>query len=82
MSDQSPSLAALPSLSSDKPNVHDETVRRVERGSRIVTSVTHDMRLILQVSRAALVNNSPTFCPMREQSNSVVLLVKQVMTTF
>lgn len=38
-------------LSSDGGQ-NDETLRRVERGSRIVTVVPQDTRVILQVSRA------------------------------
>ncbi|KAL5482011.1 hypothetical protein EMCRGX_G022290 [Ephydatia muelleri] len=53
------SYKALPSLTSDQPSLHDETIRRVERGSKIVTSVTHDMRLILQMPRG----NLETVCP-------------------
>ncbi|KAJ3297896.1 hypothetical protein HDU79_001653 [Rhizoclosmatium sp. JEL0117] len=35
-------------------SVHDETLRRVERGSRIVTAVPGDMKLILQMPRGNL----------------------------
>ena len=49
----------LAPLSSDKPLVHDENIRRVERGSRIVTVVPHDTRLVLQMPRGNLETISP-----------------------
>ena len=51
--------ADLAPLSPDKPLVHDENVRRVERGSRIVTVVPHDTRLVLQMPRGNLETISP-----------------------
>lgn len=41
---------ALLNLSSTDSQPNDETVRRVERGSRIVTVVPQDAKLVLQVS--------------------------------
>ena len=49
----------LTPLSADKPLVHDESIRRVERGSRIVTVVPHDTRLIFQMPRGNLETISP-----------------------
>ena len=49
----------LAPLSSDKPLAHDENIRRVERGSRIVTVVPHDTRLIFQMPRGNLETISP-----------------------
>ena len=46
-------------LSSDNPLAHDESIRRVERGSRIVTAVPHDTRLVLQMPRGNLETISP-----------------------
>ena len=51
--------ADLSPLSSDKPSIHDEGVRRVERGSKIVTVVPHDTRLVLQMPRGNLETISP-----------------------
>ncbi|XP_059830752.1 elongator complex protein 1 isoform X1 [Hypanus sabinus] len=48
------SLKALLHLSSSDSQPNDETVRRVERGSRIVTVVPHDAKLILQMPRGNL----------------------------
>lgn len=39
----------LSPLDVDRPNALDETVRRVERGSRIVTAIPCDIRVVLQV---------------------------------
>ena len=39
----------LSPLDVDRPNALDETVRRVERGSRIVTAIPGDVRVVLQV---------------------------------
>lgn len=51
-------LAALKPLSPDDLNVEedvvDETVRSVERGSRIVTVVPADIKLVLQMPRGNL----------------------------
>ena len=44
----------LPTLSDGKAHPFDESIRRVERGSRIVTSVADDTKLILQMPRGNL----------------------------
>ncbi|XP_046559311.1 LOW QUALITY PROTEIN: putative elongator complex protein 1 [Haliotis rubra] len=44
----------LPSLSDGKAHPFDESVRRVERGSRIVTVVPEDTKLVLQMPRGNL----------------------------
>ena len=44
----------LQPLDQDKPRALDEKVRRVERGSRIVTAVPHDIKLVLQMPRGNL----------------------------
>ena len=49
----------LTPLSPDKPLAHDENIRRVERGSRIVTVVPHDTHLVLQMPRGNLETISP-----------------------
>ena len=43
------SISALTVWNGDMPSPLDEGVRRVERGSRIVAVVPHDVKLILQV---------------------------------
>eukprot|EP00062_Callorhinchus_milii_P020598 gi/632976428/ref/XP_007904788.1/ PREDICTED: elongator complex protein 1 isoform X3 [Callorhinchus milii] len=48
------SLKALANLVSSDSQPNDETVRRVERGSRIVTVVPQDSKLILQMPRGNL----------------------------
>ncbi|XP_060695479.1 elongator complex protein 1 [Hemiscyllium ocellatum] len=48
------SLKALSQFSSHVSQPNDETVRRVERGSRIVTVVPQDTKLILQMPRGNL----------------------------
>uniref|UniRef100_UPI00398E37B0 elongator complex protein 1 isoform X2 n=1 Tax=Pristiophorus japonicus TaxID=55135 RepID=UPI00398E37B0 len=48
------SLKALSQLSSSVSQPNDETVRRVERGSRIVTVVPQDTKLLLQMPRGNL----------------------------
>ncbi|XP_038660039.1 elongator complex protein 1 [Scyliorhinus canicula] len=48
------SLKALSHLSSSDSQPNDETVRRVERGSRIVTVVPQDTKLLLQMPRGNL----------------------------
>ncbi|KAM4807893.1 elongator complex protein 1 [Rhinophrynus dorsalis] len=48
------SLKALGTLLSSTASVNDETVRKVERGSRIVTVVPLDAKLILQMPRGNL----------------------------
>ncbi|XP_048451171.1 elongator complex protein 1 isoform X1 [Rhincodon typus] len=48
------SLKVLSQLSSSDSQPNDETVRRVERGSRIVTVVPQDTKLILQMPRGNL----------------------------
>ncbi|XP_067839650.1 elongator complex protein 1 [Heptranchias perlo] len=48
------SLKALPNLSSGDSQPNDETVRRVERGSHIVTVVPQDSKLLLQMPRGNL----------------------------
>ncbi|XP_072114226.1 elongator complex protein 1 isoform X2 [Mobula birostris] len=48
------SLKALLHLSISDSQPNDETVRRVERGSRIVTVVLHNAKLILQMPRGNL----------------------------
>ncbi|XP_067886712.1 elongator complex protein 1 isoform X2 [Heterodontus francisci] len=47
-------LKALSHLSSSDSQPNDETVRRVERGSRIVTVVPQDTKLVLQMPRGNL----------------------------
>lgn len=44
----------LSPLHVDRPHTLDETVRRVERGSKIVTAISRDIRVILQVSSCSL----------------------------
>lgn len=44
----------LPTLSDGKAHPFDESIRRVERGSRIVTSVPDDTKLVLQMPRGNL----------------------------
>ena len=44
----------LPTLSDGKAHPFDESIRRVERGSRIVTSVADDTKLVLQMPRGNL----------------------------
>lgn len=44
----------LAGLANGKTHIFDETVRRVERGSRIVTCVTDDTKVILQMPRGNL----------------------------
>ncbi|XP_076443667.1 elongator complex protein 1-like isoform X2 [Babylonia areolata] len=44
----------LPSLSDGKAHPFDESIRRVERGSRIVTVVAEDTKLVLQMPRGNL----------------------------
>ncbi|XP_013379508.1 elongator complex protein 1 [Lingula anatina] len=44
----------LPSLSDGKAHPFDESIRRIERGSRIVTVVPDDTKLILQMPRGNL----------------------------
>uniref|UniRef100_A0AAY4D1C0 Elongator complex protein 1 n=1 Tax=Denticeps clupeoides TaxID=299321 RepID=A0AAY4D1C0_9TELE len=48
------SIKGLVAALSSDGGQNDETVRRVERGSRIVTVVPHDTRLILQMPRGNL----------------------------
>ncbi|XP_078070069.1 elongator complex protein 1 isoform X2 [Mustelus asterias] len=48
------SLKTLSQLSSSSSQPNDETVRRVERGSRIVTVVSQDTKLLLQMPRGNL----------------------------
>ena len=43
------SVSAQPVWNVDMPSTLDEAVRKVERGSRIVTVVPHDFKLVLQV---------------------------------
>jgi len=47
-------LVELSSLSDGKTHIFDETVRRVERGSRIVTCVSDGTSVILQMPRGNL----------------------------
>lgn len=47
-------IVELASLSDGKTHIFDETVRRVERGSRIVTCITDDTKVILQMPRGNL----------------------------
>ncbi|ESP00729.1 hypothetical protein LOTGIDRAFT_112482, partial [Lottia gigantea] len=47
-------LKDLPSLSDGKEHPFDESIRRVERGSRIVLVVPDDIKLILQMPRGNL----------------------------
>ena len=47
-------LSAVVSLSDNKSHPYDESVRRVERGSRIVCVVPEDTKLILQMPRGNL----------------------------
>ncbi|XP_041916665.1 elongator complex protein 1 [Alosa sapidissima] len=47
-------IRGLVSVLSSDGGQNDETLRRVERGSRIVTMVPHDTRLILQMPRGNL----------------------------
>lgn len=44
----------LAALSDGKSHIFDETVRRVERGSRIVTCISDDTGVILQMPRGNL----------------------------
>ncbi|XP_043916910.1 elongator complex protein 1 [Protopterus annectens] len=48
------SIKALPALLTTNSSSNDETVRRIERGSRIVTVVPSDSKLILQMPRGNL----------------------------
>ncbi|ELT93767.1 hypothetical protein CAPTEDRAFT_152268 [Capitella teleta] len=48
------SFADLPGLSDARSHPFDESVRRVERGSRIVCSVAMDTKLVLQMPRGNL----------------------------
>ena len=47
-------LSDLSKLSDGKSHPFDESVRRVERGSQIVTVVAHDTKLVLQMPRGNL----------------------------
>ena len=47
-------FSVLPTLSDGKAHPFDESVRRVERGSRIVTSVADDTKLVLLMPRGNL----------------------------
>ncbi|XP_005092172.1 elongator complex protein 1 [Aplysia californica] len=47
-------LSDLPKLSDGKAHPFDESIRRVERGSRIVTVVGNDTKLVLQMPRGNL----------------------------
>ncbi|KAL8606732.1 hypothetical protein ACOMHN_018766 [Nucella lapillus] len=47
-------VKALPTLSDGKAHPFDESIRRVERGSRIVTVVAEDTKLVLQMPRGNL----------------------------
>nr|XP_022331417.1 putative elongator complex protein 1 [Crassostrea virginica]XP_022331418.1 putative elongator complex protein 1 [Crassostrea virginica] len=47
-------VEVLPSLSDGKAHPFDESIRRVERGSRIVTVVPDDTKLVLQMPRGNL----------------------------
>lgn len=47
-------VKALPNLSDGKAHPFDESIRRVERGSRIVTVVAEDTKLVLQMPRGNL----------------------------
>lgn len=47
-------IVVLPSLSDGKAHPFDESIRRVERGSRIVAVVPDDTKLILQMPRGNL----------------------------
>ncbi|KAK7115940.1 elongator complex protein 1-like [Littorina saxatilis] len=47
-------LKDLPQLSDGKAHPFDESIRRVERGSRIVTVVAEDTKLVLQMPRGNL----------------------------
>ncbi len=49
-----PIFTALPSLSDGKAHPFDESVRRVERGSRIVCVVPDETKLVLQMPRGNL----------------------------
>ena len=46
--------AVLPTLSDGKAHPFDESIRRMERGTRIVTVVTNDTKLVLQMPRGNL----------------------------
>lgn len=46
-------------INMDDSSVTDESLRRVERGSRIVTAIPNDFRVILQMPRG----NLETVCP-------------------
>ncbi|XP_064414336.1 elongator complex protein 1 isoform X2 [Latimeria chalumnae] len=48
------SLKSLPSVFSSSLTSNDETIRKVERGSRIITVVPQDTKLILQMPRGNL----------------------------
>ncbi|XP_068089818.1 elongator complex protein 1 [Hyperolius riggenbachi] len=54
MSLKETSLKALETLLSSTSNPNDETLRKVERGSRIVTVVPQDTKVILQMPRGNL----------------------------
>lgn len=55
------SSLALPAISPDQLQCQDEGIRRVERGSTIVTAVTHDVKLVLQVQPAVHPNEGIHF---------------------
>jgi len=46
--------SALSAIQASKAHVFDETIRRIERGSRIVSAVSEDTKLILQMPRGNL----------------------------
>ncbi|XP_053559202.1 elongator complex protein 1 [Bombina bombina] len=48
------SLKSIEALLSSASNPNDETIRKVERGSRIVTVVPQDIKLVLQMPRGNL----------------------------
>lgn len=47
-------IPVLPTLSDGKEHPFDESIRRVERGSRIVHVVADDTKLVLQMPRGNL----------------------------
>lgn len=53
------SMVVFLDINMDDTNVTDESLRRVERGSRIITSIPNDYRVILQMPRG----NLETICP-------------------
>ena len=66
---------ALASLAGDKSHIFDESIRRIERGSRIVTVVGGDTRLILQMPRGNLETIHPralVLCAVREHLHRLV----------